>query len=78
VNQPEGGKVYFDSHYQRIQSMDNLLHCFWACGKAEDHGREYEKERERERERGEVGEGGERERKREREREYVFVYCLSS
>lgn len=34
-------KKYFSLWFQRFQSTIDLLHCFWACGKAEHHGKKY-------------------------------------
>jgi hypothetical protein len=36
-NQLKGGKLYFGLWFQNIVTW---LCCFWACGKAEHHGRE--------------------------------------
>jgi hypothetical protein len=33
--QLKGGKIYFGSHFQRLQSMVSWLNCFYAQGKVE-------------------------------------------
>jgi hypothetical protein len=38
-NNFKDGKICLGSWFQRFQLMVGYLHCFWAAGKAGNHGR---------------------------------------